>query len=263
MGAGGTIEMSGGIINNTTFACYLQSWPDFSLVDAAGNPLDIQYERKDEGDGDILLLPGQAAMISFAWGNWCKPPVAGGVFIKLALPDPSGMVIIPPGGLNSPIDAGGQCIDSNSKSFVFSICRFEVGPTLFPEQATGTAIAARKYTEAAEATLYPATPFPTELYPTYDWTGWTPSPGEIVASDSGKTYSFVLTSRFSIVLKEADFPAANLKLNCVPDIVLGRISNVEPAPPDYYVIRYEGSGFGQCIIENGSFEVTINITRHP
>ena len=136
-------------------------------------------------------------------------------------------------------------------------------PSLSPELATDTAIVAKKSTDIAEATLYPATPFPTELYPTFDWGGWTPSPGEIVAGDSGKTFDFVLTSRFSIVLKEADYPAVNLELNCVPQVVLGRISNVEGVPPDYYVIRYEGSGFGQCIIQNGSFEVTVNIIDHP
>ena len=136
-------------------------------------------------------------------------------------------------------------------------------PTLSPELATGTAIVARKYTEIAEATQYPATSFPTELYPTMDWAGWTPSPGSIVASDSGKTIDFVLTSRFSIILKEADYPAANLKLNCVPDIVLGRTSNVYGVPPEYYEIRYEGSGFGQCTIQNGPFEVTINIIDNP
>ena len=142
-------------------------------------------------------------------------------------------------------------------------CSSAIEPTLSPEQATGTAIMARKSTDIAEATLYPATPFPTEVYPTMDWAGWAPSPGEIVASDSGKTFDFVQTSRFSIVLKEADFPVANLELNCVPDIVLGRISNVEGVPQDYYVIRYEGSGFGQCIIQNGPFEVTIDIIEHP
>jgi hypothetical protein len=72
----------------------------------------------------------------------------------------------------------------------------------------------------------------------------------------------VLTSRFSIVLKEAEYPAANLNLNCAPGAALGRISNIEGVPPDYYEMRYEGSGFGQCIIQNGPFEVTINITEH-
>ena len=148
---------------------------------------------------------------------------------------------------------------------IFSVagCSSAIEPTLSPEQATGTTIMARKSTDIAEATLYPATPFPTEVYPTMDWAGWTPSPGEIVASDSGKNFNFVLTSRFSIVLKEAEFLTENLKLNCAPDAVLGRISNVAGVPPDYYEIRYEGSGFGQCIIQNGSFEVTVNIIDHP
>lgn len=39
--------------------------------------------------------------------------------------------------------------------------------------------------------------------------------------------------------------------------------SVEPAPPDYYVIRYEGVALGRCLIRNGLFEVTINIVNHP
>ncbi|MCE5208282.1 MAG: hypothetical protein LLG42_08225 [Chloroflexi bacterium] len=135
--------------------------------------------------------------------------------------------------------------------------------TISPNLVTGTAVVSAKFTQAAEATMYPPTPFPVELYPTMDWTGWTPSPSEIVASDSGKSFDFRLTSRFSIVLKETEYPAANLELNCVPEIVLGRISNVMGVSPDYYVIGYEGSGLGQCTIQNGPFEVTINIVDHP
>lgn len=143
--------------------------------------------------------------------------------------------------------------------FSFAGCSSISEPSLSPELATDTAILSRKSTEAAAASVVPATAFPTEVFPTFDWTDWTPSPGEIVASDSGQTYNFVLTSRFSVVLSELDYPIANLELNCVPNIVLGRISNVDVAPPDYYVVRFEGSGIGQCIIRNGSFEVTINI----
>jgi hypothetical protein len=96
-----------------------------------------------------------------------------------------------------------------------------------------------------------------------NWTGWTPSQGEIMASDSGKSVDFWLTSRFSIVLKESDYQVANLELICNPDVDLGRISNLEPAPPDSYIVRYEGSGPGKCIIQNGQFEVTINTINHP
>ena len=135
--------------------------------------------------------------------------------------------------------------------------------TFSPEMATGTAEVAEKSTQAAEATLYPPTPIPSEPQLTEDWTGWTPSPGEIVAADNGKVYDFWLTSRFSIVLEESAYPAAKLVLTCAPDVILGRISNIEPAPPAYYVNRYEGVALGQCTIRDGQFEVTINIVNHP
>lgn len=132
-------------------------------------------------------------------------------------------------------------------------------PSRSSDQATGTAIVADKYTHIAESTLHPATPFPTEVYPTEDWTGWTPSSNEIVASDRGKAFDFLLTSRFSIVLKESEYPPANLELDCTPENVLGQVSNVEGVPPDYYVIRYEGASLGECTIRNGPFEVTIHV----
>ena len=135
--------------------------------------------------------------------------------------------------------------------------------TLSPDLADVTEIVAKKYTQVAETTINPATPFPSALYPTMDWAGWTPSTEEIVASDSGNSFDFWVTSRFSIVLKESENPAANLELHCNPEIVLGRISNVEPAPLDYYVMRYEGVRLGQCTIQNGQFEVTINVIDHP
>ena len=139
----------------------------------------------------------------------------------------------------------------------------QIEQTLSPDLATGTAIVARKYTEIVEVTRSPATPIPTKLYPTWDWTDWTPSPSEIVANDSGKSFDFWLTSRFSVVLKKSEYPDVNLELQCVPEIALGQISNIEPVPPDYYVVRYEGVRLGQCVIQNGQFEVTINIIDHP
>ncbi len=139
----------------------------------------------------------------------------------------------------------------------------QIEQTLSPDLTTGTAIVARKYTEIAKATQSPATPIPTKLYPTWDWADWTPSPSEIVANDSGKSFDFWLTSRFSVVLNKSDYPEVNLELQCVPEVALGQISNIEHVPPDYYVIRYEGVRLGQCVIRNGQFEVTINIIDHP
>jgi hypothetical protein len=139
----------------------------------------------------------------------------------------------------------------------------QLEPTPSLELALGTTISAHKFTEISRPTRFPATPIPTELYPTWDSTDWTPSPSEIVASDSGNAFDFWLTSRFSVVLKTSDYPDEDFILHCVPDVVLGKISNVEHVPTDYYVIRYEGVGLGQCLIQNGQFEVTINIIDRP
>jgi len=130
------------------------------------------------------------------------------------------------------------------------------------DMATGTAVMARKSTEAAELTMCPMTLLPTEpeMIATIPWT---PSPGEIVASDSGKSFDIWITSRVSIVLNKTEYPIANLEQNCVPKDVLGQVSNIPSVPPDYYVIRYEGVWLGQCIIRNGQFEVTIHVVNHP
>lgn|GEM_PF-1315317 len=126
MGGAGNIFINGGVVNISASACYLQSWPVFSLVDAAGRPLDIQSEKGDEGKGTILLSTGQQAWIDFTWGNWCGPAVTGGAVIRLTLPDQSGSIDIPPGGLNSPVFGGGHCDDPSIKSSVHSTRSFEI-----------------------------------------------------------------------------------------------------------------------------------------
>ena len=134
--------------------------------------------------------------------------------------------------------------------------------TLSPDLATGTAVVVRKSTEAAELTMYPMTPLPTESWMIVT-IPWTPSPGEIVESDSGKSFDIWITSRVSIILNKTEYPIANLEQNCMPKDVLGQVSNIPVVPPEYYVIRYEGVWLGQCIIRNDQFEVTINVVNRP
>lgn len=88
---------------------------------------------------------------------------------------------------------------------------------------------------------------------------WTPSPGEIVASDAGKNFDIRITSRISLILQEKEYPAANLELHCTPADSLGRISNVPAVPNGYYVFRYEGVQPGLCTVQNGQFEITIKV----
>lgn len=135
-------------------------------------------------------------------------------------------------------------------------------PTLSPNLASGTALVGRKLTQAAELTLWPPTPEPTEPYPTII-VPWTPGWGEIIASDSGKTVDVVITGRVSVILDEQEYPRANLVEECRPQGVLGEVSNLPVVPPNFYVVRYEGVQPGQCTIRNGSFEVTIRVVNPP
>ncbi len=109
--------------------------------------------------------------------------------------------------------------------------------TLSPDLATGTAEVSRKYTQAAELTANPMTPFPGEpgSQPTMSWT---PSPGDIVAGDTGRSYDIWITSRIEIVLEASVYPKANLQIACTPDIVIGQVSNIPPVPAGFYVVRF-------------------------
>jgi len=71
--------------------------------------------------------------------------------------------------------------------------------TLSPDLATGTVLVSSKFTQVAELTMQPMTPMPTEQE-SITAMPWTPSPGEIVPSDSGKSIDIWITGRVSIIL---------------------------------------------------------------
>jgi hypothetical protein len=134
--------------------------------------------------------------------------------------------------------------------------------TTSPNLATDTALVGSKFTQAAEMTAHPMTPLPAEQHPTAIIL-WTPSPGDIVASDNGKSIDIWITSRVALILDSAEYPKVNLTMVCVPDGVLGEVSNLPIVPPNFYVVRYEGVQLGKCIIRNGQFEVIVNVVEHP
>lgn len=135
------------------------------------------------------------------------------------------------------------------------------GP-LTGDLATGTALVARKYTEAAELTRFPMTAQPTDAGP-FPTMAWTPSPSEITATDNGKSVDIWITVRVSIILDESQYPKENLVEECVPRDAIGRVSNIPVVPPPFYVVRYEGVKLGRCVIRNGQFQVVINIVNRP
>jgi hypothetical protein len=81
----------------------------------------------------------------------------------------------------------------------------------------------------------------------------------ITAADNGKTFSYPLTSRFSVFLDSTLYPQKNL--TCSPQGIVGSISNIAPAPsPNLYSVRFETVATGTCILQDGAFSATIDST---
>lgn len=92
----------------------------------------------------------------------------------------------------------------------------------------------------------------------------TPAPAltqqyDFTAQDSGRTVTYVVTSRFEIFLNQQQYPKENLQLSCSPAGTLGTVSNIPAATPPMYVVRYEGAQPGECAIKNGTFLLTVRI----
>ena len=131
---------------------------------------------------------------------------------------------------------------------------------LAPDLLTGTAIVAAKSAGATQHAVQAMTPEATEPPPIVTMPPWTPSPSDgITAGDSGKTFDIWITSRITVILDSRKYPMQDLREECVPFSVLGRVSNIPAVPWPYYPIRYEAVQLGKCIIRNGQFEVTIAV----
>ena len=87
-----------------------------------------------------------------------------------------------------------------------------------------------------------------------------PAPAEktqfsLTANDSGKTFTYTITSRFSVFLDEAHYPLAALR--CSPDGIVGSISNIGVPPQGLWVARFEAVAPGSCVLRDKDFAVTI------
>lgn len=81
-------------------------------------------------------------------------------------------------------------------------------------------------------------------------------PLELRESDSGRTFTYGVTSRFSIVLDGTTDPHEHL--TCVPEGVVGVVSNISFESP-LYAARFEGLVPGTCTLQNDHFAATIII----
>jgi len=74
-------------------------------------------------------------------------------------------------------------------------------------------------------------------------------------SDSGKTFRYSVTTRFTLLLDAAKNPQAHLQ--CLPEGIIGSISNAPAVAPPLYAARYEAVAAGTCILTNDNFSAKI------
>jgi hypothetical protein len=111
----------------------LQAWPQVTLVDSSGTPLDVQYVYWDMASttpqagateqaasatsARLGLNPGQSAGFDLLWRNWCGPALTGPVVVQVAV----GQEMVK---LTTDLQAGGRC-DSASAASTVSVAAFE------------------------------------------------------------------------------------------------------------------------------------------
>ena len=122
MGAMGATQSIVGGVNVTNLKglpCFLQLWPQAVLVDASGDPLDIQYSYTEpsglpfDANAMLGLPPGRTASFSLQWGNWCMPVMKTGASVRLTLSNDGGTLDIP-----TDLTGGGACNIPGNMSWV-------------------------------------------------------------------------------------------------------------------------------------------------
>lgn len=82
---------------------------------------------------------------------------------------------------------------------------------------------------------------------------------EFTAEDSGKTVTYVVTSRFGIELNRQKYPKQNIQVSCTPPDTIGGVSNLPSVMPPLYAVRYQAVQPGKCTIRNGSFHLEVKV----
>jgi hypothetical protein len=82
-------------------------------------------------------------------------------------------------------------------------------------------------------------------------------PLELRKENSDERFIYGVTTRFTVVLNDNDNPQGHL--HCVPDGIIGAISNVPPESPPLYAARFEGVAPGSCALSDDNFSATIVI----
>ena len=81
----------------------------------------------------------------------------------------------------------------------------------------------------------------------------------ITENDNGKTFTYTVTSRFTVELDQNRYPKENL--SCEPAGIIGSISNIPAVEPPLFAARFEAVKPGTCTLRDDGFEVSIRVVE--
>ena len=82
---------------------------------------------------------------------------------------------------------------------------------------------------------------------------------DIKLENAGQTFTYTVTSRFTVFLDDTDYYAGDL--GCEPEGIVGVVSNGSVRGPDLYPVMFEAVRPGQCELRDGDFTATIVVTE--
>lgn len=82
-------------------------------------------------------------------------------------------------------------------------------------------------------------------------------PLAIHEDDSGKTFTYNRTTRFTLYLDQQRNPHEHLQ--CTPEGIVGTVSKAPYVEPPLYAVPLEGVAPGNCILSSDHFSATIVI----
>lgn len=133
---GATGAMAGPVIliNTSSTPCTLQGSPKLEILDAQGQPLDINAMpmQTNPTPAQITLQPKDKARVMFFWRNWCKQGSLGKLSVRVTLPDNGGQVVAPVQPLGPGTEPLTPRCDAPNQPSTLSIGIFEAVPVSTP-----------------------------------------------------------------------------------------------------------------------------------
>ena len=85
------------------------------------------------------------------------------------------------------------------------------------------------------------------------------SPLEIREDGNGQTYSYPVSTRFTLFLDERRNPGHTLTIE--PEGIIGRVASVPSVDPPLYAVRFEAARPGRATIRSRGFLITVVVTE--